>query len=250
MGARVPSRHERVLGQFLEFSVAAQPLAPAFDFYSALGFQPIPVADTLPQPYAGMFDGTITVGLHDREHPTPSLTFVRPQLRDYVRGLRHLGITLEYAHLGDDEFNRVGFTDPSGQAITVLEARTFPPGRWNPHNVTACGAFVEYSVPTESLAESRQFWETLGLRATAEGAAPHPWARLEGRGVAVGLHEAPLKPGLRFRVRGLDARLEFLHAKGLTIRNGCVLAEPGQRAATLVAPEGTGIYLLEESSDA
>jgi catechol 2,3-dioxygenase-like lactoylglutathione lyase family enzyme len=238
-----------MLGQFLEFSIAAQPLAPAFEFYTALGFQAIPVGDSLQQPYAGLIDGTIAIGLHDREHPTPALTFVRPQLRDYVRGIRRLGITLDYAHLGDDEFNRVGFTDPSGQAITLLEARTFAPGRWNPHNVTACGAFVEYSIPTPSLAESQRFWETLGLRKTAEGSSPHPWLRLEGRGISVGLHEAPLKPGLTFRTSGLEARLEFLRAKGLAVRAGSVLADAGQRGATLVAPEGTGIYLIEDAGD-
>jgi len=81
-----------MLGQFLEFSFAAQPLAKAFEVYRSLGYRPIDVGDQLRDPYVALSDGTVTVGLHEREQPGPRLTFVRPRLRDYVRGdsLRHV----------------------------------------------------------------------------------------------------------------------------------------------------------------
>jgi hypothetical protein len=96
-----------MLGQFLEFSLAARPLAPSFDFFRSLGFASIPVADTLPDPYVVLFDGAVAIGLHDREQAGPRLTFVRPSLRDYVRPLRRLGLALAHEHLRDNEFNSV-----------------------------------------------------------------------------------------------------------------------------------------------
>ena len=59
-----------MLGQFLEFSFAARPLAAAFEFYRSLGFTPIPVGDQLRDPYVALFDGDVAVGLHDRDQPS------------------------------------------------------------------------------------------------------------------------------------------------------------------------------------
>jgi hypothetical protein len=234
-----------MIGQFLECSVAAQPLAPSFEFYTALGFTSLPVADSLPHPYLVFFDGHVAIGLHDREQPGPLLTFVRPSLKDYARALRRVHITPDEAHLADHEFHRVRFADHTGQGLELLEARTFPPGDWNRQNVSACGRFLEYSLPTDSLATTRAFWQELGLAATAEGDAPHPWARLEGRGLVLGLHETHFKPGLSFRAPHLAARLEYLQAKGIGARSGNPIATRDQHAATLTAPEGTSIYLFD-----
>jgi catechol 2,3-dioxygenase-like lactoylglutathione lyase family enzyme len=234
-----------MVGHFLELSIAAQPLAASFEFYQALGFRNLPVGDSLPNPYLVLFDGNVSIGLHDREQPAPALTFVRPGLKEYVRALRRLGIELQYAHLADNEFNRVGFADPTGQPVALLEARTFTPGDWNPQNVAPCGEFLEYSLPTQSLTESREFWTALGFVSTAAGNAPHPWERVAGHGLTLGLHEAHFKPGLSFRSPHLDARLAYLHAKGVMGRTGSPIADRDQASATLTAPEGTVIYLFE-----
>jgi hypothetical protein len=234
-----------MVGTFLECSVAARPLAPSFEFYSALGFTSIPVGDTLHYPYLVFFDGDIAIGLHDLDRPSPRLTFVRPNLKDYVRALRRLSITLDDAHLADHEFHRVGFTDPTGQSIELLEARTFPPGDWNRQNVSACGKFLEFSLPTDALDGTRDYWQQLGFRPTGGGDAPHPWLRLEGHGVAIGLHETHFRAGLSFRAPHLEARLEYLRAKGITTRLGNPLAARDQHAATLTAPEGTPLYLFD-----
>src|SRR5262245_31677622 len=134
IAARVPSTALRgMLGQFLEFSLSAEPLARAFEFYRSLGFQPVTVGDQLEHPYVALSDGGVAIGLHARPQDGPLLTFVRPQLRDYARALRRAGIELEQAALADDEFNRVLFADPSGQRVALLEARTFAPSEWNSH---------------------------------------------------------------------------------------------------------------------
>ena len=234
-----------MIGQFLECSVAAQPLAPSFEFYSALGFTSIPVADTLPHPYLVFFDGQIAIGLHDRDQPGPLLTFVRPSLKDYVRALRRHHIALDEAHLADHEFHRVRFADVTGQSLELLEARTFPPGDWNRQHISACGRFLEYSLPTDSLETARTHWQTLGFAPTAEGDAPHPWVRLEGHGLVLGLHQTHFRPGLCFRAPNLAGRLESLRAKGIATRGGNPIATRDQHAATLIAPEGTSIYLFD-----
>lgn len=234
-----------MLGQFLEYSVAARPLANSFEFYRALGFVDIPVGDTLPDPYLVLYDGTLAIGLHDRERPGNELTFVRPGLRDYVRALRRLDIELDYRHLGDQEFHRIGFTDPAGHAVTLLEARTFPPGDWNRDNVLACGEFLELSLPATDLTTSGGFWQSLGFTSVAAGEAPHPWQRLTGFGLTIGLHATHCRPGVTFRCTDLDARSEYFRAQGLAPHAGSPIADGAQRAATLTAPEGTVFYLLE-----
>jgi catechol 2,3-dioxygenase-like lactoylglutathione lyase family enzyme len=237
-----------MLGQFLEYSVAARPLAASFDFYRSLGFASIPVSDTLPDPYLVFYDGAVAVGLHDREQAGTRLTFVRPGLRDYVRALRRLDIELDYQHLTDNEFHSLGFTDPSGQEIALIEARTFPPGDWDSHNVAACGAFFELTLPAQALDVSCRFWQALGFIRLAAGEAPHRWQRLTGHGLNVGLHETHCAPGLSFRCPDLAARTEYLRAKGLTLRMGSPLADRVQPSATLTAPEGTLLYLFESGA--
>jgi hypothetical protein len=234
-----------MLGQFLEYSLPANPLAASFEFYLALGFVSIPVSDTLPHAYVVLFDGALTVGLHDREQSGAHLTFVRPGLRDYVRPLRRLGIELHHERLRDNEFNSVSFVDPGGQEVELIEARTFPPASWSPSNVAACGTLLEISLPTAELAASSRFWQTFGFAPVASGEAPHPWQRLAGRGLAIGLHETHFRPGLSFRCDDLAARGDYLRAKGLALRSGNPLADRAQHAATLTAPEGTSLYLFE-----
>jgi hypothetical protein len=236
-----------MLGQFLEYSFAAQPLADAFEFYRALGFQTLPVGDQLAHPYVALFDDHVAVGLHDREQSGALLTFVRPRLSDYARAFRRLGIELEREQLADDEFNQLAFADPNGQGVALIEARTFTRGEWDRRNVSACGEFAEYSVATGSIEKSRAFWETLGLEATAEGCSPHAWLRLEGCGLVLGLHEAVFRPGLTFRCTQLPARVDYLRAKGFSVRAGGPLLEHATNVATLTGPGGHVLYLSESA---
>jgi catechol 2,3-dioxygenase-like lactoylglutathione lyase family enzyme len=237
-----------MLGQFLEYSVTARPLAASFDFYRALGFASIPVGDTLPYPYVVLYDGAVAIGLHDGTEPSARLTFVRPGLRAYVRPLRRLDIEFDFAHVADNEFNTVGFSDPGGQPVMLVEARTFPPGDWDTHNVTACGEFFELTLPAQSLERSTRFWQALGFAEVASGEEPHRWRRVSGRGLTIGLHEVHCLPGLSFRSTDVAARSEYLRAKGLAIKNGAPLADRSQASATLRAPEGTVFYLFERGA--
>jgi catechol 2,3-dioxygenase-like lactoylglutathione lyase family enzyme len=238
-----------MLGQFLEYSTAARPLSASFEFFRALGFASLPVGDVLAHPYLVVYDGAVAIGLHDREQQEgPRLTFVRPGLRDYVRPLRRLGIELRYQQLRDNEFHSAGFSDPGGQEIALIEARTFPPGDWNAQNVAACGELFEITLPAADLDESSRFWQALGLAPLASGEEPHRWQRLSGRGVTLGLHETHCRAGLSFRCADLAARSEYFRAKGLAPRAGSPLADRAQNAATLTTPDGATLYLFESGA--
>ncbi|HEX6997528.1 MAG TPA: hypothetical protein VF322_05250 [Gammaproteobacteria bacterium] len=245
-----------MLGRFLGFSIEARRRAASFDFYRSLGFEPVAVDDGDAVPYAAFSDGTVAIGLHDAgpfgdagiavEAPGPVPTFVRPNLQTYVRGLRRLGIELELERLAADEFNQVAFCDPDGHPIRLVEARTFSPGAWNSRNVAACGEFLELSIAARAIGHSQTFWQALGFETVARGDDPHPWIRLAGHGLVIGLHErAPFAPGLTFHARHLAARYEYLKAKGLDGRRGGPLAAAPERCVTLLAPEGTPLYLLD-----
>jgi catechol 2,3-dioxygenase-like lactoylglutathione lyase family enzyme len=235
-----------MLGQFLEYSVAARPLAASFEFFESLGFSSIPVGDALPDPYLVCFDGSIAIGLHDRDQSGPRLTFVRPGLRDYARPLRRLGLEPTHEHLRDNEFNSIGFNDPGGQEVELIEARTFPPGDWDMHNVAICGELFEVTLPAANLDASSRFWQAFALTSVASGEVPHRWQRLTGRGVTLGLHETHCAPGLSFRCDDLRARLEYLRAKGVSAREGSPVADGAQASATLTSPDGTHLYLFEK----
>jgi catechol 2,3-dioxygenase-like lactoylglutathione lyase family enzyme len=235
-----------MLGQLLEFSVNAKPDVATLELYRCLGFQSLQVSDVPAAPYAALWDGAITLGLQDAKFDAPVPTFVRPNLRMYLRGLRHLGVEFAYARLADDEFNQAAFRDPNGQLVVLLEARTFSPAPRERASVSACGEFLEWSVATHSLEESEAFWSALGVQRIAAGDTPEPWVRLAGRGLVVGFHSSTgLAPGLTFRSPDLDARLEYLRAKGVTVQRGAPVAERDSKAATLLLPEKTPIYLID-----
>jgi catechol 2,3-dioxygenase-like lactoylglutathione lyase family enzyme len=235
-----------MLGQFLEIAISARPVAETLTFYCGLGFQQVEGGEQPDSPAAVVICPGVAIGLHDSELDGPVPTFVRPDLGAHTRALRRAGVSLEFARLADDQFNQVGFLDPTDRLILLLEARTWSPAAWRDGNVSLCGEFLELSLPTHSTQDCCRFWEALGCDLTLHDEQPWPRARLTGHGLALGYYEAGWFPaGLTFIAPDLAARLEFLKAKGYTPRRGAPVAPAGRAAATLLAPEGTAIYLLE-----
>ncbi|HEX7079808.1 MAG TPA: hypothetical protein VF329_02195 [Gammaproteobacteria bacterium] len=235
------------IGELLELAVPASPIAEAVEAYSALGFRGVPVADFVSEPYAAATDGRLTIGLHENELDGPVPTFVRPDVKAQARRLEAAGIELERTELGDDEFHRVRFCDPDGLPILLLEARTFPPVADHATTVSACGAFVELSVATRSLARAERFWTALGLSFVARRDAPHPWLTLAGRGLVLGLHETRrFTRALTFRAGQLDARTEYLRAKGFEVRRGAPITADASGSVTLFLPGDVSFFLIED----
>lgn len=234
----------RGLGRLLEIAIPVEHPAEALSAFAALGLRGLPVNDLEAAPRAVVSDGLLSIGLHDPTFDGPAPVFVRPDLRDHVAALEAAGADLEQADLADDRFHRVRFRDPSGLEIVLIEARTFPPAVDDPGIVSACGSFDELSVATHSLEESTSFWRALGFDVVEEASAPHPRRRLSGFGLSLGLHEVGgFRAALTFRAAQLDARIEYLRAKGFAPRRSSPLASGA--SATLLAPGGVPFYLLE-----
>ena len=237
-----------MLGQLLEFAVHAPRSVATLELYEDLGFQSLFVAETPGAPFAALWDGRVTIGLHDEDVDGIVPTFARADLKAHVRALRHLGVALEVVELGADQFHRVAFRDPCGRLVTLVEARTFSPAPRAGARVSALGSFLEWSVATRDVAEAEAFWTTLGLKRTAASEAPHRSVQLAGHGLVVGFHEVGAgADGLTYSAPSLAARIEYLAAKNVRVTKSAPFAPTGAEAATLVLPAKTLIYLRDSA---
>ena len=240
-----------MLETFLEIGIETDDIAGAFDEFRSLGFSFVNAGDIREHGYAVVSDGDVCIALHESEVTGPWLSFVRPELESYIRALRRLGIELEIARLGEQEFHEVGFRDPNEQLVTLVEARTFSPAAGDDTPASVCGTVLEYSLATGSIEDSAQFWGGLGFETVAEGTEPHPWRRIRGAGISIGLHEiARLRPGLTFTADQIDARTDYLRAKGHDVKAGAPIAPHERPSATLRLTVDLPIYLLEDQASA
>lgn len=147
---------------FLELSIDCREVLPALQYFQRLGFAQALTGDAWPHPYAVVTDGRIALGLHDYRFDSPSLTFVRPELRDWVPALEARGIEFEFCKLADTQFNEAGFFDPDRDMICLLEARTWSPGHERPAS-SALGWSAGLRIPVRDVEASAAFWEDLGF---------------------------------------------------------------------------------------
>jgi len=234
-----------LLGRFLEFSLATPDIQASLDFYVRLGFTSAEVGDAYPHPYAVVTDGRICLGLHQEAMPAPSLTFVKPDLLKHLDGLERRGIEFEFRRLGNDVFNEVGWFDPSGQFVRLIEARTFSPSKRLANDTSRCGYFLEIAMPAPDRESAKSYWEGFGFVGMDEPQDHLPHIACTSDFIDVGLyHPADLRRAtLRFEVDDVGGALAHLADKGI-VPNGEM--PPGLRsvpAAVLVAPEGTPILL-------
>jgi len=234
-----------LLGRFLEFSLATPDIQASLDFYVRLGFTSAEVGDAYPHPYAVVTDGRICLGLHQEAMPAPSLTFVKPDLLKHLDGLERRGIEFEFRRLGNDVFNEVGWFDPSGQFVRLIEARTFSPSKRLANDTSRCGYFLEIAMPAPDRELAKSYWEGFGFVGMDEPQDHLPHIACTSDFIDVGLyHPADLRRAtLRFEVDDVSGTLAHLADKGI-VPNGEM--PPGLRsvpAAVLVAPEGTPILL-------
>ncbi len=235
-----------MLGRFLELGVAAKEIGESYEFFQTIGFQNVPTGDIVDHPYAVLDGSGLCIGLHAHAEIEPRLVFVRSELESYARALRRLKIKFEYSRLASDEFNVLGFCDPDGQLVELIEAQTFSPGARPETRNSVCGDFLEYSMMASSLPQSVAFWQALGFETVASGESPHPWQRLTGFGLTLGLHEsAYFAPGPSFSATDLGTRLEFLDAKGIDVRDRRRDTGAFGARAKLVSPDGLPIYLFQ-----
>lgn len=236
-----------MLGRFLEFSIATPDIGASLDFYVRLGFSEAAVGEAWAHPYAVVTDGRICLGLHQDAAFVPSTTFVKAGLLQHADILEELGVNFEFRHLGNDVFNEIGWCDPSGHLIRLVEARTFSPGNRAPRDLSSCGYFREIALPTADRAHAKAYWERLGFVGIDALGGVLPHVSCTSDTIDVGLYESAVlkSPALRFELDDVDRTLARLDTLGVTPGR---LPAPLRResAALLNAPEGTVLLLCAE----
>lgn len=236
-----------MLGRFLEISIHSPQIQESLEFYQSLGFEQASVGETWPYPYAVVTDGRLYVGLHAAVIRSPALTFVLPNLAANIERLRRYGVSFDQERLGLDVFNQVTFTDPSGQAVNLLEARTFSPLH-SPSPIAAiCGYFTEFGIPVRAGAASRDFWEPLGFVALEEEELPFARTPMTSDLLNLGLYRtrALRQPVLTFEDPDMRERLARLRERGFTLVDEMPDGLDEATNAVLIAPEGTRLLLMQ-----
>ncbi|HET9329492.1 MAG TPA: hypothetical protein VFO23_03120, partial [Steroidobacteraceae bacterium] len=126
-------------GTFHEISVTATDVRASVEFYERLGLTQAATTDTFAHPYGVLSDGRLCLGVHERAGPSPVLTFVHPGIARHLGAFTAAGIELTTCRTGEEVFNEVGFADPFGHAVAVLEARTYSPVARGLSETSLCG---------------------------------------------------------------------------------------------------------------
>jgi catechol 2,3-dioxygenase-like lactoylglutathione lyase family enzyme len=230
----------KVLGRFLEYSIPTQDIRASLEFYGKLGFTQAEVGETWTHPYAVVTDGRLHLGLHQQPDACAALTFVKPDVLHELGALESRGVKFEFRRLGNDVFNELGWLDPSGHLIRLIEARTFSPGKGARKSL--CGYFLEIALPTPDRELAKQYWEQFGFVGLDEPDGVLPHISCTSDSIDIGLYDpAQLRlPTLMFESDDLTAALKRLAEAGIEPSR----AAPVRPAALLTAPEGTSILLL------
>jgi catechol 2,3-dioxygenase-like lactoylglutathione lyase family enzyme len=237
-----------VLGRFLEYSIPTADIRVSLDFYTNLGFSQAEVGETWPHPYAVVTDGRIHLGLHRLPEAAPALTFVKSDLLRHLEALEQVGVRFEFRRLGNDVFNELGWLDPSGHLIRMVEARTFSPLKRAATEMSLCGYFAEIALPSSGTPFAKEYWEKLGFVGMDEFEAPLPHVSCTSDSIDIGLYEAahlPL-PTLVFETGDVREAVKRLADAGVSPSPQLPRALRDRSAVLLTAPEGTPILLMPE----
>jgi catechol 2,3-dioxygenase-like lactoylglutathione lyase family enzyme len=236
-----------LLGRFLEIGIQTPDIRASVEFYERLGFTQGHTGDVWSHPYGVLTDGRICLGLHQTRLDSPALTFVRPGIAGHLAALERAGVELTRVEAGAEVFNQVGFHDPAGQAVRLLEARTFSPPDRSALETSRCGEFGWLSLPAADFEAVRGFWEALGLVAAGEDAQPFACMSLEGEGLELAWHPPRFfaEPLLVFRDADMAARIARLRGSGVGPLEPPPRGLDPKANAVLAAPEGTALLLLQ-----
>ena len=236
-------------GRFHEISLATSDIRASVEFYERLGFSQAATGDTFSHPYGVLTDGRLPLGLHQRAAalPVATLTFVRPGVAACLAEFTALGIELTVCRTGDEEFNQIGFEDPFGHGIRIIEARTYSPAARPAGEPSLCGEFAEISMPAANFGAAREFWEPLGFVAAARARKPYPHLPLTSDHLDIAFHRPDTHPApmIVFRALDMPERIARLRALGVPESRLPRGLDP-QRDALLEAAEGTALLLRHE----
>jgi catechol 2,3-dioxygenase-like lactoylglutathione lyase family enzyme len=235
-----------VLGKFHEISLQTADIAASVAFYERLGFSHCGTTDTWPHPYGVMTDGRLYVGLHQFKFPSPTVTYVQPDVAQHVHDIEKLGVEIAWKRVGEDAFNEFGFLDPSGQAVRVQEAPTHFASDRDRGESSLCGDFAEFSVPAPDFEPMREFWERLGFVAMTETDVPYVRVSMTSDHLDIAVHRARTldQPMLVFAAADMGERIDRLRSLDIAMSDDLPRGLDPRHGALLRAPEGTALLLI------
>jgi len=236
-----------MFGRFLELAIATHDIAASVQFYERLGFVQLPTTDAWSYRYGVLSDGRIHLGLHECPMPSPSLSFVRPELARAAAGFAAAQIEPELTRLGEEELHQLRVRDPGGQAITLLEARTYSPAGPPMGGASVCGYFAHLSLPQTDFELARVFWERAGFVALPELDEPYAHLPLTSDRLDLAFHrrrwfDAPL---LVFECEDLTEQRIRMHSLGIALSSELPRGADRASSALIEAPEGTLLWMLQ-----
>ena len=237
-----------MLGRFHEISIATADIRASVEFYEGLGFTQASTTDTWSHPYGVLTDGRLFIGLHQRRAPSPALTFVLPGVASHLAAFESRGIALTVCRVGDEVFNEIGFLDPFGQAVTVLEARTYSPVARDASDVSLCGYFEGISLPARNFETARAFWEPLGFVATDETDTPYAHLPFTSDHLDIAFHRPRTMdvPLLVFTDAQMPARIAQLRDRGIRLSDELPRGLDATNNALIESPDGTLLLLATQ----
>lgn len=232
------------IGRFLEFGVQTPDIIESLHFYKILGFTELESADVYSHKYAVVSDGELSIGLHSKGFAPQAVTFVQQDLARHARSMTDHGYDFDFMRLYEDVFNMLGFRDLDGNAVMMVEARTFNMSE-EAENDSACGSWFELTLPAKDTVHSARFWAPIAPTLLQMREEPTIHMRFDATGVALGLSESiALKgPSLCFRCHDRDRLMALLEQHGFQHEKF-----PGFEGAfvAIYAPEGTTLYAFDE----
>jgi hypothetical protein len=232
------------IGRFLEFSVQTPDVIESLHFYKTLGFTELETNDIYSHRYAVISDGELSIGLHDKEFDSPSVTFVQQDLAKHARSMSDHGYDFNVLQLDEERFNHLGFRDRDGHAVTMVEARTFHVSE-DAENDSLCGSWFELTLPVRDTVRAARFWAPVAPTLLEMREEPTIHMRFDATGVALGLSEsiALNAPSLCFRCRDRHGLMGLLEQQGMEHEKF-----PGFEGAFVAirAPEGTTLFAFDE----
>jgi catechol 2,3-dioxygenase-like lactoylglutathione lyase family enzyme len=234
-----------MLGRFLELGLSTSDIAASLGFYEQLGFSQLNCTDPWPHPYCVLSDGRLCVGLHQRAAGPATLTFVHSGLSAHASILQQHGLPPGASHLGFEDFHRLQLQSDTGQALLLLEARTFSPPAGP--RASLCGYWSAWSMPVPDLTAAAAFWERAGCIAHAEEALPFAHVPVTADYLSLALHQRSTLPwpALVYTGEAMADTLELLQARGIDTGHGLPAALDPACNGLLTAPEGTRLLLLQ-----
>jgi len=239
-----------MFGRFLEIGLTTSDIAASVQFYERLGFSQLMTADSWSHRYGVLSDGRLHLGLHEHDRPTPSVTFVLPDLLHSLRPLRDAHIEPEHTSFGEDSLHQALLTDPSGNPVTLLEARTYSPAPPADTAQSLCGYFSHLSLPESDFDAARNFWERGGFVALPEEDEPFPHLPLTSDHLDLAFHQRRTFDGPLLVFECADAAATMRRLRALNIALSAQLPRGADRARSgLIESQHGPALLLIQAND-